>query len=454
VTVCGNLCMLRHNLPMNLQNYFRCVALVGGLLLVVSWNARGAVSLGIDQLEKSNFALLQGKRVGLITNPSGIDSKGRSAIDVFYLGQGKVFKLVKLFGPEHGIDGQTGAGKSVDSSRDPRTRLPVCSLYGDTRRPTPQMLQGIDTLVYDVQDLGNRSYTFISTLGYVMDEASKHNLEVVVLDRPNPLGGIRIEGPRLDPMVKSFVGLYDVPYIYGLTPGELARWINANYLDRPCKLTVVTMTGWTRRMVWEDTGLRWVPTSPNIPTIGAARGYTATGFLGEIGIESGIGSPVPFQVVSGKDWDTKDLARRFNALNIPGVRASSYRYRTEGGHWAGSSYSGVYLQIDPRNAGNLTAISFQAIEILRHAIDGFSPFSRTTADQRSMFDKVTGNPNIRRQLSAGRPVNDIVHSWDEGVTRWAQERLPYLIYSTSPTPAKSAHVIAESPNAGATTTAP
>jgi len=438
--------MLR-GLPMNLQKWFHRTALVSGLFLSMSWNVQGAVSLGIDQIEKSNFALLQGQRVGLITNPSGVDSKGRSAIDVFYQGQGTVFKLVKLFGPEHGIDGKTEAGKHVDSGRDPRTKLPVCSLYGDTRRPTPQMLQGIDTLVYDVQDLGNRSYTFISTLGYVMDEASKHNIEVVVLDRPNPLGGIRIEGPRLDPTVQSFVGLYDIPYIYGLTPGELAKWINANYLTKPCKLTFVKMTGWNRRMVWEDTGLHWVPTSPNIPTIGAARGYTATGFLGEIGIESGIGSPVPFQVVSGTDWDTSDLARRFNALHIPGVHASSYRYRTEKGHWAGASYSGVYLQIDPRNAGNLTAISFQAIEILERAVDHFSPFARTSADQRSMFDKVTGNPNLRRQLAAGRPVSDIVHSWDQGVARWAQERLPYLLYSTNPTPAQETNVIATSGNA-------
>ena len=436
---------------MNFKKSFCSAALINGLFLILAWNASGAVTLGIDQLEKANFAILQGKRVGLITNPSGADSKGRSAIDVLYQGQGTVFKLVKLFGPEHGIDGKTEAGLHVDSSRDKKTGLPVCSLYGDTRRPTPQMLQGLDTLVYDVQDLGNRSYTFISTLGYVMEEASKYNIEVVVLDRPNPLGGIRIEGPRLDPSVKSFVGLYDIPYIYGLTPGELARWINARYLPRPCKLTVVRMTGWTRNMVWEDTGLHWIPTSPNIPTIGAARGYTATGFLGEIGIESGIGSPVPFQVVSGNGWDTADLTRRFNALHVPGVRASSYTYRVSKGRWAGAGYNGVYLQIDPRNAGNLTAISFQAIEILQHAVNHFSPFARTSADQRSMFDKVTGNPGLRRQIIAGRPASEIAHSWDEGVARWAQERMPYLLYGTTPAPgaAKVPNIIADTRAQGA-----
>jgi uncharacterized protein YbbC (DUF1343 family) len=390
------------------------------LLLVLApvFAARGAtISLGIDELEKSNFAVLQGKRVGLITNPSGVDSKGRSAIQVLFHGHG--FKLVKLFGPEHGIDGQTGAGDSVANSREPHTGLPVESLYGDTRRPTPRMLEGLDTLVFDVQDLGNRSYTFISTLGYVMDEAAKHHIEVIVLDRPNPLGGVRIEGPRLEPGVSSFVGLYDIPYVYGLTPGELARWINAKYLKQPCQLTVVEMKGWTRSMVWEDTGLKWVPTSPNIPTIGAARGYTATGMLGEIGIESGIGSAYPFQIVSGRGWNVSAIAHRFNALHIAGVRAVTYNYSTND-RWGHTDYQGVLLHIDPRNAGNLTAISLQAIEILEDTVDGFSPFSHTTADQRQMFDKVTGTTSIRRQLRAGRPVADIVRSWNSGVARWAE----------------------------------
>jgi len=419
---------------MKLQNSIQRLALATCLLLALAWNARAVVSLGIDQLEKSNFAALQGKRVGLVTNPSGADSKGRSAISVLFHGSG--FQLVKLFGPEHGIDGKTEAGKNISNGRDPLTGLPVYALYntaqGNFRHPTPQMFSGLDAVVYDVQDLGARSYTFISTLGYVMDEAAKDNIEVIVLDRPNPLGGVRIEGPRLEPSAQSFVGLYDIPYVYGLTPGELAQWINAKYLAKPCKLTVITMTGWTRNMVWEDTGLHWVPTSPNIPTIEAARGYTATGFLGEIGIESGIGSPVPFQIVAGTGWDGRELASRFNALHIPGIHASSYTYRTTKGRWAGAAYSGAYLKIDPRNSGNLTILSFHAIEILEHTVRKFSAFAHTSADQKSMFDKVTGNPALRRQLIAGRTANEIARSWDSGVARWAEERLPYLLYSGNP----------------------
>ena len=414
---------------MSLRHFLKFLVLLGGFVGTFSSGVIAAtVSLGIDQLEKSNFSVLEGKRVGLVTNPSGIDSKGRSAITVLYQGQGsgKGYKLLKLFGPEHGIDGQTGAGKDVKDGRDRATRLPVFSLYGDTRRPTPKMLAGLDAMVYDVQDLGNRSYTFISTLGYVMEECAKYNIEVIVLDRPNPLGGVRIEGPCLDPNVKSFVGLYDIPYVYGLTPGELAQWINAKYLAKPCRLTVVAMRGWTRKMVWEDTGLRWVPTSPYIPTIGAVRGYTATGIIGEIGIETGLGTPYPFEAIAGSGWDAKGFAKRFNALRIPGVVGVPYTYR------AGGTYNGIYLKMDPRNAGNLTAINFQALEILRKTVSGFAPFARNSSDQIDMFKKVTGLAQLRSQLINGRPVVDIVRSWDSGVVHWAEERLPYLLYGNTP----------------------
>jgi uncharacterized protein YbbC (DUF1343 family) len=407
--------------------------LVSILLLTVA--ARGAVSLGIDELEKSHFAILQGKTVGLITNPSGADSHGRSAIDVLAHAPG--VRLLKLFGPEHGIDGLTPAGRNLRVTRDRRTGLPVYPLFqtatGDFRHPTAEQFAGLDVVVYDVQDLGNRSYTFISTLGNAMDEAAQRNIQFVVLDRPNPLGGVRIEGPRLDPALKSFVGEYNIPIVYGLTPGELARWINARYLARPCQLSVVQMKGWTRSMVWEDTHLPWVPTSPNIPTIRAARGYTATGMLGEIGIESGLGGPHPFEMVSGKGWDIGELAARFNALRIPGVHAVPDSYRTDDG----SSYQGVWLQIDPRNAGNLTAISYQAIQILQRTVGGFEPFARSShlsygewKDQLQMFDKCTGTSRVRAQLADGVPVNQIIRSWSAGISRWAVERAPFLIYGT------------------------
>jgi uncharacterized protein YbbC (DUF1343 family) len=430
---------------MNLRSLFQPAALTVGLLLAFAVTGRAAtVSLGIDELEKSDFAALKGKRVGLVTNPSGADSQSRSAISVFYRGQSAGgFKLVKLFGPEHGIDGLTGAGKEYSNSRDRATGLPVYALYntpqGEFRHPTHAMFSGLDVVVYDVQDLGNRSYTFISTLGYVMDQAARDNIQVVVLDRPNPLGGVRIEGPRLGDGISSFVGLYDIPLVYGLTPGELALYINAKFLPRPCRLTIIAMRGWARPMVWEDTGLRWVPTSPNVPNIAAARAYSATGFLGEIGIESGCGGPYPFLVIAGRNWDAGTIASRMNALRVPGVRAAPYHANGE---------DGVFLHIDPRNAGNLTAINFQALEILEDDVDHFSMFAHTDFDQRDMFDKVAGNTRLRRQLGSGLPVSDIIHSWDSGITRWAIERQPYLLYGLTPgqTPGRpiKAPIIADS----------
>jgi uncharacterized protein YbbC (DUF1343 family) len=302
------------------------------------------------------------------------------------------------------------------------------------------MLAGLDTLVYDVQDLGNRSYTFISTLGYVMEEASKYNIEVVVLDRPNPLGGNRIEGPRLSPGTKSFVGLYDIPCVYGLTPGELAEWINAKYLDKPCKLTVVKMRGWTRNMVWEDTGLSWIPTSPNIPTIGAARGYTATGFMG----------PRPFEVLSGQNFNSQAICQYFARYRVAGVSAVPYAYESEESGDRGTRYTGAWLKMEPHCLGNLTAINLYAIEIFRSVLDHFSPFSHTSADQRSMFDKVTGMPSIRMEIAEGVRAESIVRSWTSGVNRWANERRPYLLYGDQPV--NTASLVPMTIAANATTT--
>jgi uncharacterized protein YbbC (DUF1343 family) len=424
---------------LSLRSNLQRAALALGLFAAIALPAVAAVSLGIDELEKSHFAVLQGKRVGLVTNPSGADSRGRSAVDVLYHGSG--FHLVKLFGPEHGLYGVVGAGRAYGDMRDRRTGLPVYALYNtpdgeNHRHPTASMFAGLDAVVYDVQDLGNRSYTFISTLGYVMDEAAKDNVEVIVLDRPNPLGGVRIEGPRLDSsFTPSFVGLYNIPLVYGLTPAELALWINAHYLERPCHLTVVAMRGWTRSMVWEDTGLRWIATSPNIPTIAAARAYTATGFLGEIGIESGCGGPYPFQVVLGRDWDASGVASRFNELGVPGVRARP---------WSAGGDAGMFLHIDPRNAGNLTAINFQVLDVLNEESRYFSPFGHTDFDQRDMFDKICGTRSIRQRLQNGATAERIINSWNSGVVRWAVERRPYLLYGSSlPQTERKSSVIAD-----------
>lgn len=219
---------------------------------------------GIEVLKEQNFKLLEGKRVGLITNPTGVDVNLKSTIDL--LNEAPNINLVALYGPEHGVRGNVYAGGTISNEIDEKTGLPVYSLYGKTRKPTPEMLKGIDMLVYDIQDVGCRSYTYISTLGLAMEAAAENNIEFVVLDRPNPLGGEKIEGVITEDPFISFVSQFKIPYIYGQTCGELALMLNEeNFLKKKCKLTVVKMKNWKRSMKWEDTGLEWIISSPHIP---------------------------------------------------------------------------------------------------------------------------------------------------------------------------------------------
>ena len=277
---------------------------------VISYAKQPVVKPGIEVLRESGFQRLVGKRVGLVTNPSGVDSQLRSTIDILYNAPG--VNLVALYGPEHGVRGDVYAGGAVTDTKDAKTGLPVHSLYGSTRKPTKEMLQGIDIMVYDIQDVGARSYTFISTLGLVMEACGELGIEVMVLDRPNPLGGRKIEGCYVEPGFHSFVSQYKIPYVYGLTVGELAELINEEGLNRgqkgnqapaKCKLWVVPMEGWTRDMLYEDTGLPWILPSPNIPFEDTPMYYVSSGICGELSgfMNIGIGYTLPFQIF-GATW--------------------------------------------------------------------------------------------------------------------------------------------------------
>ncbi len=397
-----------------------------GVLCLFSSVVFSEVQLGIDELARQGFAPLKGKRVGLITNPSAVNHAGRTTLQI--LNEASGVKLVALFGPEHGVYGKVPAGKYVSSQREKATGIWVHSLYGPTRRPTPEMLKGIDVLVYDLQDLGCRSYTYISTLGYAMEEAQKAGIEVMVLDRPNPLGGARVEGPRLNLKYQSFIGLYDVPYVYGLTVGELAEWINDHYLKKPCRLRVVQMSGWNRQMAWEETGLRWVATSPNIPRIESVRGYVATGLLGEAGIHNGANDRYPFEVMAREGLDAKELARRVNALGWDGVQAEPFRFCACEGRWKGTPYSGVRLKIDPHSKANLTAISFYGIELVRAVEPRWNGVAKLKGENREMFDKMNGSNAARVAIIEEKRAKEILASWEPGVERWKAERKPYLRY--------------------------
>ena len=385
------------------------------------------VLCGIDVLIEQDFVPLRGQRVGLITNPTGLTADLRSTIDVLH--EAADVQLVALFGPEHGVRGDQPAGRHVGDARDPATGLPVWSLYGPTRKPTPAMLGGLDVLVFDIQDIGSRSYTYISTMALAMQAAAEHGIRFVVLDRPNPLGGERVEGRVLDPQFRSFVGYLPIPYVHGMTVGELAKMIiGEGWIEHAgnLRLTVVPMRGWRRHMLWSDTGRIWVPTSPHIPRAGSAFFYAATGIMGELRVISeGVGYPLPFELAGMPGLDASRLAALLNARRLPGVWFRPAYFQPYYGPHKASICGGVQIVLtDPRTAP-LTAIQFHIIDAVRRLRPDLRLFGR---GRDAMFDKVCGTGRIRRLLESGASLEQVLRAWDEGVADFRQLRRPYLLY--------------------------
>jgi uncharacterized protein YbbC (DUF1343 family) len=302
------------------------------------------VQTGIDVLEEQNFAPLRGKRVGLITNQTGMDSQGRRTIDVLARADG--VKLVALFSPEHGIEGKVDA--TVGNATDAATDLPIYSLYGDTKRPTDQMLQGIDALVFDIQGAGVRFYTFITTMGYCMEAASKHQIGFFVLDRPDPLGGEKIQGPMLDPERMSFVGYFRMPVIYAMTLGELAQMFNAEN-KTGVELHVIAMKNWHRSQTYDQTGLKWIPPSPNLRTINEVFLYPGIEVLQPAGVSVGRGTDAPFEQVGAPWIHSDELLKNLTPRQIPGVRFTAASFTPTSGLYSGEACEGVKLEIIDRD---------------------------------------------------------------------------------------------------------
>jgi len=408
---------------------------IGALLalgaLLCGGAAAATVKLGNEVLAEGGFRALRGKRIGLITNPSGVNRNLEATLDV--LRRAPAVQLAALFGPEHGVYGDAPAGEKVPPRTDARTGLPVHSLYGATRKPTPEMLRGLDALVYDLQDTGCRSYTYISTMGLAMEACAEAGLEFIVLDRPNPLGGRRIEGPGVEETFRSFVSQWDVPYVYGLTCGELARMINGEgWIRQRCRLTVVPLRGWRREMVWRDTGLPWVPTSPHVPHGESPLFQVATGMLGELGgtaVSTGIGYTLPFQCLAAPDVDKHKLAEALNARRLPGVRFVPISYRPYYFAFPDKVVHGVQLYFTDAARAPLTAINFHGWEALKQ-VAGRDLFQEALRANKSlaMFDKVNGTDATRKALQAGVPAAQIVASWKAGEDAFRQKRRPYLLY--------------------------
>ena len=418
-----------------MRKLFIVLAVMAGLSCVDIASARTVVKPGIEVLRDGGFKELQGKRVGLVTNPSGVDRYLRSTIDILYNAPG--VELVALYGPEHGVRGDVYAGGKVADTRDEATGLPVYSLYGATRRPTPEMLEGIDVMVYDIQDVGARSYTFISTLGLVMEACAPKGIEVIVLDRPNPLGGNKIEGCYVEQPFNSFVSQYRIPYVYGLTVGELAIMINEEGLNRGqlgnqepvrCKLTVVPMEGWERDMLYEDTGLPWVLPSPNIPFKETPLYYAAAGICGELYgfMDIGIGYTLPFQLFGATWLDPEKLKARLDSYGLPGVSFRTIWYKPIAGSRKGELVKGLQYFFTDYEKARVTETQFYVMQAVAELYPDKKAFEVISG--YGLFDKVCGTDYVRKEFSRRYKVADIRNYWRKDEAAFREMSQKYHIY--------------------------
>lgn len=389
------------------------------------------IKTGIEVLKSTNFACLEGKRVGLITNPTGVDNNLTSTIDL--LNEAPNVKLVALYGPEHGVRGEAHAGDYIQSSTDPITGLPVYSIYGPARKPTPEMLQGLDVMVYDIQDVGSRSFTYISTMGLAMQACAELGIEFVVLDRPNPIGGLKVEGSYVEDGCFTFISQYRIPYVYGLTCGELALLLNGEKMlgsgAKPgesiqCKLTVIPMEGWTRDMFYDQTGLQWIASSPHIPQAITSFFYPLSGIAGDLpSVSIGVGYTLPFQLFAPADTTivAADLADNLNAIGLPGIHFRPIYFRPFYSRGQGKTLSGVQVHLIDPAVAPLTDVNFYVIQEL-HKMNPDIPFNIKKLTQ------VCGSPYITSKFMERYMFEDIKEYWYKDVAAFKELSARYYLY--------------------------
>ena len=401
--MCLSLCLLL-SVFIRVHPWFQTVLATGGDTLT-----------GIDVLEAQKFAPLAGKRVGLITNQTGIDRNRRSTIDLLASAPG--VKLVALFSPEHGIRG--ALDERVASSKDEATGLPVYSLYGDTLRPSEAMLAGLDVLVFDIQDAGVRFYTYITTMGYAMESAAAHHVAFYVLDRPDPLRGDRVEGPMLDRDRTNFVGYFPMPVRMAMTLGEMAEMFNADN-KIGCDLHVIPMRNWRRASWFDETGLPWVNPSPNLRSLGAAILYPGLEILQAAGVSVGRGTSRPFELMGAPWIQSAKLAAELNGLAIPGVRFDPETFTPDSSMYKGERCEGVRVVLTSRNALEPMRMGVEIASVLKNLYpDKFDP---------SKMIELVGNTATIRQLQEGKAPEAIVASWDKNLGEFRKIRSKYLLY--------------------------
>ncbi len=392
------------------------------------------VYLGIDVLEQSGFTAIKGKRVGLLTHPAGVNRDGVSTVDI--LRRAPNIRLVALFGPEHGIYGDEQANVPVDDKIDPKTGLPVYSLFGKYRWPSDKMLQGLDAMLIDLQDIGVRSYTYVSCMIRTMESCFRNGVEVIVLDRPNPLGGLKADGPPLDKELRSYVGDIFTPYVHGLTIGEIAYmarntpgWLRPEKVSpqqlKAAKLTIIPMRGWKRDMLWPATGLKWVPTSPNIPDLSAVLGYSMTGLGAQAGgFSHGIGTPFPFRLLRFKGKSADEVKRALEARHIPGLGYKVIQTKSR----KGSPVEGVYVKVTDWQAVRPTELSFHMMQ-LAAAWQQPNPFSNLK--NANLFNKHVGSTawwNEISQRGAQARVAGFIQNWEQQTRAFRNQARRYFLY--------------------------
>ena len=386
-----------------------------------------AVLPGLDRIVAEGPGDLRGMRVGLVTNHTGRTVAGQSAAAAL-IGAG--VEVALLFGPEHGVSGSAAAGEEVASGRDPETGLPVVSLYGERRSPDGTSLAGLDALVFDIQDIGVRYYTYISTLRNALVAANRAGIGFWVLDRPNPNGGDRVEGPMLDPEFRSFVGTDRLPLLHGMTVGELARLFAAR---EGAGVRVVPVKGLTRGTRWEETGLPWRPPSPNIPTLESALVYPGFGLFEGVMLSEGRGTDTPFEVVGAPWVDAAAWIRELGGgAALPGVRFAEARFTPRPGpaapnpRFSDEASSGLRVEITDLAAFRPVRSGLRAIEAVRRAHPG--DFGWRAGGERYWLDLLLGTDRVRRGMDAGVPVDDLMNAEAAAVAAFLEERSPHLLY--------------------------
>jgi uncharacterized protein YbbC (DUF1343 family) len=381
--------------------------------------------LGIEVLMEDQLDLIKGKRVGLITNPTGVDQNLTSIVDLLY--NNPNVELTALYGPEHGVRGDAQAGAYVEKYIDEKTGLPVYSLYGQTKKPTPEMLSNVDVLLFDIQDVGARFYTYIYTMALAMEAAKENNIPIIVLDRPNPVSGTKVEGPVLEDKYSSFIGEYPIPVRHGMTVGELAKLFNSEF-EIGADLTVVEMEGWKRNTYYDETPLHFVLPSPNMPTLDTTLVYTGAALIEGTNVSEGRGTTRPFELIGAPFINSTDLAAKLNSYKLPGVTFRAASFTPTFSKHSGTLSHGIQIHVTNRNAFKPFETGLHIVKTIHDMYPNDFQFRAPNSSGISFFDNLVGNGTIRADIEAGKSVEEMKATWQKNLDQFNKTREKYLLY--------------------------